>query len=310
VITGRSSLTIVETAFLFPEAWDRLVGVGVGKQDAGAFLNLVSPAFEDRARLAPESGPEQVAPLDPDAVLIRDLVEESMGRAFEEIGVPVVYMNLETPETYFEDVRTLGQLFGNEARAAEIEAYYQERLNTISKALEGLDAAEKPRVLLMQYSTEAGEASIKVPSASWLQTTEVELAGGEPVWKEAGQTGGWTVVNFEQVAAWDPDKIFVIAYGMDAGAVADDLAADPQWAALRAVQEGEMCGFPADVFSWDQPDPRWILGVTWLATQIHPDQFADVKITEEAVGFFVEMYGMDEETVRAEILTRLTGDVE
>ncbi|MBN1657537.1 MAG: ABC transporter substrate-binding protein [Anaerolineae bacterium] len=310
VITGKSSLTIVETVFLFPEAWERVTGVGMGKQNPGSFLSIVNSAFADITGLAHESGPEQVAPLNPDLVLIRDFTAESAGRAFEEIGVPVVYLNLETPESYFQDVETLGKLFGNQARADEIETYYQERLDAVSEALKGLDAAAKPRVLLMQYSTEAGEASIAVPSASWLQTTEIELAGGEPVWREAAQTGGWTVVNFEQVAAWNPDKIFVIAYGMDAAAVADDLAADPQWAALRAVQEDEMYGFPADVFSWDQPDPRWLLGVTWLATRIHPDRFTDVEITEETVDFFVQMYGMDEATVRAEILTQLTGDVE
>ncbi|HSJ58930.1 MAG TPA: ABC transporter substrate-binding protein [Anaerolineae bacterium] len=310
VITGRSSLTIVETAFLFPEAWERIVGVGIGRQNAGDFLNLVNPAFDDREKLPPEAGPEQVAPLNPDAVMIRDFMEESMGRTFEQIDVPVVYMNLETPETYFRDLRTLGQLFDNEERAEEIEAYYQDRLDVVREGLEGLEAGDRPRVLLMQYSTQEGEVSIEVPSASWLQTTEVELAGGEPVWKEAAQAGGWTVVNFEQVAAWDPDKIFVIAYDMDAAQVADELAADPQWAALRAVQEGEIYGFPADVFSWDQPDPRWILGVTWLATRIHPDRFGDVDMTQEAIDFFEQMYGMDEAAVRAEILPRVTGDVE
>ena len=40
----------------------------------------------------------------------------------------------------------------------------------------------------------------------------VELAGGVPVWTAAVQGGGWAVVNLEQIAAWNPDQIYVINY--------------------------------------------------------------------------------------------------
>jgi iron complex transport system substrate-binding protein len=58
------------------------------------------------------------------------------------------------------------------------------------------------------------------------------------------------------------------------------------------------------------PDPRWILGVTWMATKIHPDRFADVDIMQEVYEFYGQMYGMDQAAVEQHIVPRLTGDIQ
>jgi iron complex transport system substrate-binding protein len=312
VIAGKSSLTIVNTFYLFPEAQDRLVGVVIGNQPVGDFVSLVDPAWDQKTVLAPDAGPEQIVPLSPDVVLLRSFMADSLGRSLAELDVPVVYFDLETPEQYSRDVSVLGQLLGNTARAETIGAFYRERLEGVEKVADGLSTGEKPRVLLVQYNDQGGEVAFNVPSAAWLQTMEVELAGGVPVWAEAAQGGGWTLVNFEQIAAWDPEQIFVVSYRVDSAEIVADLVADPQWQALQAVQEGAIYGFPADVFSWDQPDPRWILGVTWLAGKVHPDRFPGLDMERETVQFFSQMYGIDEAVVETRILPRinLEGKVE
>ena len=310
VSAGRSGLTIVETLFLFPETQERLVALSVGQQKPGDFLSLVDPGYGTKTEIAPDSGPEQIAPLQPDLVVLRSFMADTLGAALEQVSIPVVYVDLETPEQYFRDLATLGQLLGNEERAREIEAFYQERLDAVEVGLEGLDPADKPRVLLVQYSAQGGEVSLEVPSVAWLQTLEVELAGGEPVWREAALGGGWTVVNLEQIAAWNPDQIYVVSYGDDPAAVVEGLRANAQWQEMAAVQAGQIHGFPGEFFSWDQPDPRWILGVTWLAGKIHPDRFPDLDMNQEIVSFFGEMYGLDEATVADEIVPRLRGNVQ
>ncbi|MGD8464708.1 MAG: ABC transporter substrate-binding protein [Anaerolineae bacterium] len=310
IVAGRSSLTIIDTLFLYPEAQDRVAGLVAGRQKPGDFLDFVDPTFDQKAVLEMEAGPEQIGPLNPDVVLLRTFMADSLGAPLEAVDIPVVYVDLETPEQYFRDVAVLGQLLDNPARAEEILAFYQSKLDNVENSLENLSDAHKPRVLVVQYSEQGGEMALNVPAASWLQTTEAELAGGRPVWKEAAQGGGWTVVNFEQVAAWDPDKIFVIYYQGDAAEIVDQLATNPQWQALRAVQNGEVYGFGGDIFSWDQPDPRWILGVTWLATKTHPDRFANLDMRQEASEFFQQMYGLDEATFQQHIAPQLKGDIE
>jgi iron complex transport system substrate-binding protein len=204
----------------------------------------------------------------------------------------------------------MGQLLGNAARAEAIQDFYQSRLDRIEQALGDLNDEQKPRVLLLQYTEQGGEVALNVPPAAWLQTTEVELAGGAPVWKEAAQAGGWTVVNFEQIAAWDPDQIYIVSYQADAAQVVANLKDNPQWQALQAVQSGAFYGFPGDIFSWDQPEPRWILGVTWLAGKIQPDRFPGLDMQQQVFEFFGQMYGMDSAVVEASILPTLKGSVE
>jgi iron complex transport system substrate-binding protein len=310
VIAGKSTLTIVDTLYLFPEAKDRLSALVVGKQPIGDFLTLADPSFGQKTILDVEAGPEQIAPLDPDVVVLKSLMAETLGKGLEQLNIPVVYVDLETPEQYLRDVATLGQLLANEARAEEIQAFYQSRLDNVKTALQGLGDGEKPRVLLVQYSDQGGEVAFNVPPASWIQTTEAELAGALPVWKEAAQGGGWTVVNLEQIAAWNPDKLFVISYKSDAAQVVEKLKTEPAWQALTAVQKGQVYGFAGDIFSWDQPDPRWILGTIWLAGKVHPDRFPGLDVKQQVTEFFGQMYGIDEGIIQQSIIPNLKGSIE
>lgn len=310
VVAGRSSLTIVDTLYLFPETQERLVGLVVGQQPVGEFVALIDPTWDQKTALAPDAGPEQIAPLHPDVVLLRSFTADTLGRALEALEIPVVYLDLETPEQYFRDMAVLGQLLGNAERAESIRDFYRSHLNHIAESVVGLDEEEKPRILLLQYSDQGGEAALSVPSGAWLQTTMVEMAGGDPVWKEAAPGGGWTVVSLEQIAAWDPDQILVISYKDNSRQVVARLRADPQWQALQAVQSDAIQGFPGDVFSWDQPDPRWILGVSWLAGKIQPSRFPDLDTEGEILAFYGQMYGMQEAVIRQRLLPILTGDVQ
>lgn len=135
--------------------------------------------------------------------------------------------------------------------------------------------------------------------------------GGNPVWLEsAAATSGWTVVNFEQIAAWDADKIFlVVSHTLDPQKVVDELKADPQWASLQAVKNNELYAFPQDIFGWDQPEPRWILGMTWLGMQMYPDKFEGVEIEDEIEAYFGELYGMDKASIESIIIPKVRVDV-
>ncbi len=310
VVAGKSSLTLINTLFLFPEAAERVVGLVVGQQNPADFLTLVDPDFDEKATLAVEAGPEQIAPLQPDVVILRGFMADQLGGPLEQLNIPVVYVDLETPEQFLQGVAILGQLLGSGVRAEAIASFYRSRLDMVEERLKGVGAGQRPRTLLLQYSDQGGEVAFSVPSAAWIQTTEVELAGGMPVWKEAAPGGGWTVVNLEQIAAWDPDKIFVISYKTNATAVVATLEADPRWQALTAVREGQIFGFGGDIYSWDQPDPRWILGVTWLAAKMHPDRFSDLDMVEEVSWFYGEMYGIGASIISEGILPNLRGDVE
>lgn len=311
VVAGKNILPVLANLFLYPEASDRVVGYAMGsKQSPAAFLGLIYPAFKDIPTFKADAAAEQLVALQPDAVVMKSLSYETLGKSLEALGIPVIVLDLETPEQFRRDQLILGKLLGNPARSAQILAFYDARLTAVADALQGLKPDDKPTVLLLQYSVTGGEAAVSVPPASWLQTLEVELAGGTPVWKDSVRGSGWAVVNLEQVAVWDPQVMLVVNYTADAREAVAKLKADVRWQALQAVKSNRIYGFAGDFFSWDQPDPRWILGVQWIAARLHPDRFPGFDLTRQVAEFFGQMYGMTEAQVQASIVPRLTGDVQ
>jgi iron complex transport system substrate-binding protein len=311
VVAGRANFFIMDALYTFDDVSERLAARPIAGQTAvDPFLAIVDPAYASLPAIERESGAEQIAAFQPDVVILKSFLADSLGGAMEALGIPVVYLDLETPEQYARDVRILGQLLGQEERAEEILNYYRSQQERVVQATADLAEEERPRVLLLQYSSRGGEIAFNVPPVSWIQTLMVEQAGGRPVWVEAAESGGWAVVNFEQIAAWNPDHIFVVDYFSDVDETVARLEADPQWQVLQAVRQGQIYAFPKDFYSWDQPDTRWILGLTWLATRIQPDHFATVDVMEEVIAFYAELYGLEAAQVEAEILPRMQGDVE
>ncbi|HEY45120.1 MAG TPA: ABC transporter substrate-binding protein [Anaerolineae bacterium] len=306
VVPGKGTWMPGHVLYMFPEASERVLAMEERKGSASDFLPLIDPSFNDKPHVEYGASAEQIVPLNPDAIVMKSYMAETLGEPLELLGFPVIYVELETPDQFFRDLATLGQLLGNEARAQEIEAYYQTRIDRVEQ---GVSGAERPRVLVIQHNSSGEEVAFEIPPAAWMQTIQVEMAGGTPVWREASQGGGWTVVNLEQIAAWDPDIIFVIAFRADPGELVEELKADPKWQALQAVQNEKLYGFPLDIYGWDLPDPRWILGLTWVATKIHPNRFADIDMMQEVYDFYGQMYGMDRAAVEEHILPVLKGDL-
>jgi iron complex transport system substrate-binding protein len=292
VLTGKAVVMVADAAYLFPEASARIVALGNTAQGGRSFVADYDPAFASKAALDNQAGPEQVAAARPDAVLLKSSLAGGLGKAIESLGIPVVYVDFETPEQYERDLAVLGALFRDEARSRELVALFKGRQERIARALAGLDEAEKPRVLMLYYADQGGAASFNVPPLGWIQATLVAAGGGRIAWKDAKLGQGWTKVSFEQVAAWDPDEIFVIAYATDAAAVVDRLKADTQWAALRAAKSGSVFAFPGDYYSWDQPDSRWPLGLAWAAKRIQPERLAGLDLRAEVRAFYKDFYGM------------------
>ena len=306
-IAGRATVMVQDAVYLFEEAQDRVVALESRNQSAFAFLPVVDPGIYDKAIFEKNVGPEQIAAAKPDLVILKSFMAESIGEPLEQLNIPVVYLDLETPEAFYQDVAVLGEVFGVPERAEEIISYYQTRVSAVESMVS--EAEEEPSVLMLQYKADGGEVAFSVPPASWLQTRMVELAGGNPIWAamEGGQ--GWTVVNLEQIAAWNPDQIYLIDYAGAASEITADLKSSPLWMDLEAVQNDRLYAFGFDFYSWDQPDTRWILGLQWLATRVHPDLTAELDILAEVSSFYQTLYFMDQDRIETEVLPILTGDL-
>jgi iron complex transport system substrate-binding protein len=311
IVIGRGPFMVLHLLYAFTEGRQRLVGVEVKGTTASDFLPLIDPSFKTKGTLNSNPNVEQIAALKPDLVLMKGTVMDRQSEALARAGIATFFFGLETPEQYTKDVTNLGLILGNTKRANEIVAFYQKRLDRLRKGVAGLVDGQKPRVLLVEYSDRGGKMAARVPAKTYMQTIQVQTAGGNPVWLEAALGGdGYTVVNFEQIARWNPDKIFVVVwYALDPVKTIRDLKSDPQWSALKAVATDQIYAFPCDIFGWDTPELRWILGMNWLATRIHPERFRDIDMKAEVMVFFSQLYGMDKAAIEKVILPKVKMDV-
>jgi iron complex transport system substrate-binding protein len=188
-------------------------------------------------------------------------------------------------------------------------AYFKGKQEAVAKAVSSLKDEQKPKTLILYYSEKDGAVSFNVPPMGWMQTLLVKTAGGTPVWEDANPAKGWTKVSLEQVAAWDPEYILVVAYSKPAVEAVKVLKDDTQWKELKAVKENKLFAFASDVYSWDQPDTRWTLGLQWLAAKLHPDLFKDWDVTAAAKDFYKEMYAMDDASFEKNIAPLLVEEV-
>jgi iron complex transport system substrate-binding protein len=300
---------VADAIYLFPEASKSIVALGPTNQGSGNFIPMIDPTYTEKISLDSSIGPEQIAAIQPDLVIMKSFNAEKLGTPLEALNIPVIYLDFETPEQYERDLKTLGQLFQDPEQAEKLVSFYQSRVDSVSKAVSGLTDDQKPRTLLLYYSEKDGAVAFNVPPMNWMQTLMVETAGGRPVWADANPGGGWTIVNLEQIANWNPEVIFIVSYFKPVNEVVSSLKVDSKWQLLDAVKNNKIYGFATDAYSWDQPDTRWILGLSWVAQKLHPDSFQNVDMVEEAKVFYRELYGMDDSAFQTNIQPILTGDI-
>jgi iron complex transport system substrate-binding protein len=309
VTAGRAVLMIADALYLFPGASDRILGVGRINQGKGNFLQAIDSDYDEKAQFERNVGPEQIAALEPDLVFLKSTMRERLGVALEQLGLPVVYLNLETPEQYQEELVLLGEILGQPERGATLAAYYAAITERVrDAAVERFDESEAPRILFLYANQTGGDVAFNIPPASWIQTQLVEIAGGHPVWASDHRAGGWRTIGFEQIAAWEPEIITLVAYRQDVNAIREALVEQPLWQELAAVPDS-LHIFPLDFYSWDQPDVRWILGLQWLSSLFdrHAGSTPEIDVMEAMYEFFATGYGLSRQETDRIIVPLLEG---
>ena len=241
------------TATVLPE------GLGAGEIDA-AVKEVVG---EGRALYSLDE--ERLAELEPD-LIVTQAVCEVCAVSYEDVvavaarlpGRPrVVQQDPSTLGEVLEDVTRLGAAAGIEARAAEVRAELEARLERVRAAVEGV---ERPRVLALEWLDPPFLGGHWVPEM-------IEIAGGVDIAGEAGQKS--PQVEWERLSGLAPEVIVA----MPCGWYLDDSRAQAleHREQLEALSAGRV--FAVDAAStFSRPGPRLVDGVELLAHLFHPDR--------------------------------------
>ncbi len=307
VIAGKATLIPADAVVLFESYNKSIKALGITNQGLGDFYTLYLSNVQDR--MPHTVSAEEIAGTSPDLVIIKDRNYNSIGKQLEKLGIPVFAMSLENPEDYIDEIIELGNLFSEQETARNIVQLYESWLETVSSRIELLSPEEKEDILLLYANSSDGITSFQIPPAAWIQTFITREAGGNPVWADSAVTNNWQLVSFEQISAWDPDRIYIISYNKPAAVYLEEIQQSSLWENLSAYRNGYISTFPADFHNWAQPDTRWILGLQWLAKNLHPELFADLQIEAQVSSFYRDLYNIDDPAIIEELLSRFSSSL-
>ncbi|WP_198963314.1 ABC transporter substrate-binding protein, partial [Marinibacterium profundimaris] len=238
---------------------------------------------------------EQAVSLDPDVMILNLEAKAATDEAgYEEklakVGIPIVYVDFrEKPfEHTSKSMEIIGELFGEEERAAEFNTFYQDQIARVTDVIEAQDDLRRPLTFVERAGGYSEDCCMSFGNGNF--GTFVELAGGENM-AAPFIPGTFGTVNAEQVIASDPEVIVVTGGNWEAyvpggdwigvGPGADDavnreklaaLMERPGFTGVQAVEDGNVHAI------WHQfyNNPYSFVAVQQLAAWLHPDLFPDL----------------------------------
>jgi iron complex transport system substrate-binding protein len=196
------------------------------------------------------------------AVSLKD-VEEAMGQL---IGSRPTIVSLAPVrlDDLWKDIGVVAASLEAEERAETLVRRLRAEID--KTAMRARTASARPTIACIEWIDPLMAAGNWVPEL-------VELAGGTNVVGTAGRHSPW--LTLAEVVARDPDIIAVMPCGFDIPRTRHEmppLTADPRWAELRAVRQGQV--FLCDgIQFFNRPGPRLVESARILAEILHPELF-------------------------------------
>ena len=197
-------------------------------------------------------------------------------RTFEQTNVPYILVDGHLANTP-ASLRALGKVLGSE-RAEKLAQYADETLAQAEKF-----AKTQPS---RSFFVARNADGLQTGQKGSIHTEALELAGLKNVVE--GEQQGLVQVSLEQLLLWQPDMIFT-QYEQ----FAENLASNPQWQGLRAVQNKKVFLLPNKPFGWldSPPSLNRLLGVRWLVH--HLSGKADADFVQQIQQFYKLFYHID-----------------
>ncbi|MDD5365616.1 MAG: ABC transporter substrate-binding protein [Gallionellaceae bacterium] len=234
--------------------------------------------------------PEALLALQPDLALgwlngNSDLPPAGIEAPFRKVGVPLVYVRLDTLADWPPAFEYVGRLVGRAARGKALADYIRGAMARVAKATAGIPAAQKVRV----YYAETPDGLASDCHTSFHAET-IALAGGDNVYRCSQKTMvGQERVDMERVLLWNP-QVIVAQDPLFLG----NAATDARWQRIAAFKSGRVLDVPRKPMNWLDRPPSFMraLGIQWLANAFYPDRFK-VDMRAETRDFYRLFFGVE-----------------
>jgi len=262
--------------------------VGTGPKASGrTILHEVAPSVMDTPQIGQQSdiNLEELASIQPDLFILnarnRDILPE-----LELLGIPGVAIDPENFETLIDSMRIIGAAIGKEDHAEEIISTFESMMASIRERTSEVENVPSAIVIGRQNITD-------VAVGNMIQSEIVEAAGGRNAAADVEPLENtfltYVDVGLEQILEWNPDFIFIHAFGP---IQPDDFFEEPRLEGVNAIVNGNVFKFPSDADAWDMPAPMSVLATMWVAHIMHPDLITAEELDEAVEDFYYLLYGV------------------
>jgi len=202
-----------------------------------------------------------------------------------------------SPETVYEEIRTLGELFDKEDRSQEIIDLLKDEVALVSDRTEGIKSEERPSVLFlgMVAGTDYGKGKLAIILPDYdcgtifPDITNIKNA-------HTGDTR--ELMSSEQLLTLDPDVIILLR--SPGGYEVETLYNSEEYKALqemRAVKERRVFTTGQFELSRNMAGLEFPIEMLIEAKAAYPERFEDVNVGEKLTEHYKALYGLDDDQV-------------
>lgn len=186
-------------------------------------------------------------------------------------------LGLETGDKIKDSVRVTGEVYNRQRQAADYIAYFDDTVERVDQISAAIPVADRPSVLYIDLRP------LRRPNRimEWM----LGRVGAESVTRDVSI--GQFQFGVEQLQQWNPQMLI----GMEPYDLTG-LTTDPKYAALRAVRQKKIGIIPTGVQIWGNNTTEQPLGLLWVATYLHPRQYASIDMPTETKNFYQRFYGV------------------
>lgn len=259
---------------------DKITGIGKTEE----FLEELQPSLKDCMDVGKGVADiEALAELGPDLFIHKSSDVETL-EAVENLGIPSVGIDVETPEAMLVALDVLGKVCNARGKAEELISYYKDEITASEELAAGIGEEDRKTAIVM------GTSIGKVADGTMLQGLMLEKAGAINCAAELKATELWPTAGTEQIFEWNPDFIFITG-SESAVYTVNDIYKDPAWSELEAVKNEHVFLIPAACDSWEFPGVVSTLGINYMMRAMYPELLSDTELEDKVNKFYELAYG-------------------
>ncbi|MBU2054262.1 MAG: iron ABC transporter substrate-binding protein [Proteobacteria bacterium] len=284
---GPGSLRMI----CYLEGTDRVVGVEAFEksQPVGRPYILANPELNKLSPIGP-GGPasinrepdlEAVLRVSPEVIFVVSMEAAKAEALQKKLGIPVVILSYGSAgagtfdEMAYESLRVTGRILGKENRAEGVIAFIEKARRELLGRTEKVKEDRKPRVYAGGISLRGMQgldsSDADYPPLAWVNARNLA--------REAAHKGH-IFVDKEKLLSWNPDLIFVDAWGLNL--IMQDYQRKPDfYRNLKAVREKRIhMLYPFNMYSTNIDTV--VADAYAVGKILYPDIFTDIDIAERA----------------------------